>query len=108
MVKLWLPPEGTDTLPLGEMLPPAPALAVMVNDGRLPKTYCVPAVAADRPITCTLVPDVVPVVSVLHAEPSQTRAAHAAVFTPASTSEASNWKSALHVAPVPFRLVSDQ
>jgi len=33
MVNFWSAPPNTDTLPDGEMLPCAPALAVMVNDG---------------------------------------------------------------------------
>ena len=32
MVKVWLPPEPTLTLPEGEMEPPAPAEAVIVDD----------------------------------------------------------------------------
>ena len=30
-VKLWLPPSITEVLPLGEMLPPPPALALIVK-----------------------------------------------------------------------------
>jgi hypothetical protein len=32
MEKLWSAPITTETLPEGEMLPPAPALAVIVSD----------------------------------------------------------------------------